>query len=115
MIVLRHLMGTPNRLALVPHIEKLLSEKVLLGPAVGSQETLRFVIRSISRLQNVNSDCIPVAYSAIADLVNHLRGELTATQFSRIVHVYANLVHNPQLSISVQTLCAKMMFSMQYD
>ncbi|TDL29737.1 hypothetical protein BD410DRAFT_736870 [Rickenella mellea] len=95
MVVLRHLMGTQNRRALVPHMEKLFSERVLLGPAVGSQETLR-----------------PVAYSAIADLVHHVRGELTSTQLARIVHVYSNLVHNPHLSINVQMLCAKMMFNM---
>ena len=47
MVVLRHLMNTPNRRALVPHVEKLIKEEVLLGPAVGSQETLRYIKESM--------------------------------------------------------------------
>lgn len=43
MVVLPRLMNTPSRRALVPHVEKLIKEEVLLGPAVGSQEILRYV------------------------------------------------------------------------
>jgi transformation/transcription domain-associated protein len=43
MVVLRHLMGTPYRRALLGPLDKLLSERVLLGTGVGSKETLRFV------------------------------------------------------------------------
>lgn len=42
MVVLRHIMNTPNRVALIPHLEKLICDKVLLGPAVGGQDTLRY-------------------------------------------------------------------------
>jgi len=41
MVVLRHLIGTPHRKALLPYIDKLFDEKVLLGTGVGSRETLR--------------------------------------------------------------------------
>jgi transformation/transcription domain-associated protein len=44
MIVLRHLMGTPYRRALLHHLDKLFHERVLLGTGVGSKETLRFVL-----------------------------------------------------------------------
>ncbi len=43
LVVFRHLMSTPHRRALIPHIEKLFDEKVLLGSAVSSQEILRCV------------------------------------------------------------------------
>ena len=41
MIVLRHLIGTPYRKALLTQLDKLFNERVLLGAGVGSQETLR--------------------------------------------------------------------------
>lgn len=44
MIVFRHLLGTPYRTVLLPQIDKLLDESILLGPGVGSRETLRSVI-----------------------------------------------------------------------
>jgi transformation/transcription domain-associated protein len=43
MIVMRHLMGTPYRRALLGQLDKLFNERVLLGTGVGSQETLRFM------------------------------------------------------------------------
>jgi len=43
MIVLRHLIGTPYRKALLGQLDKLFNDRVLLGGGVGSQETLRFV------------------------------------------------------------------------
>ena len=42
---------------------------------------------------------------------HHLRGESTASRISGIAHIYTNLVHNLQLSISVQTLRTKMTFN----
>lgn len=41
MVVLRHLVGTPYRKALLSQLDKLFNERVLLGTGVGSQETLR--------------------------------------------------------------------------
>jgi hypothetical protein len=51
MVVLRHLIGTPHRKALLPQIDKLFNEQILLGSGVGSRETLRYEIRfySLSR------------------------------------------------------------------
>ena len=44
LVVVLHLMNAPSRRAVVPHIEKLLNEKVILGQAVGSQDILRYAI-----------------------------------------------------------------------
>lgn len=43
MIVVRHLVGTPYRIALLSQLDKVFNERVLLGVGVGSQETLRSV------------------------------------------------------------------------
>ncbi|KAG5637374.1 hypothetical protein H0H81_004799 [Sphagnurus paluster] len=95
MVVFRHLMGLPVRKALYPHLDKLLDEDVLLGKGVSSKEMLRAVV-----------------YSAIADLVHHIRNELTAKQLARIVHVYSRLIHNPALGNNLHTMSAKMMLGL---
>lgn len=42
MVVFRHLMGLSARKALLPHLDKLLDEDVLLGKGVSSKEILRY-------------------------------------------------------------------------
>ncbi|PPQ93995.1 hypothetical protein CVT25_009843 [Psilocybe cyanescens] len=95
MVVFRHLMGTPHRRALFDHLDKLFDERVLLGTGVASQEALRTTV-----------------YTAVADLVHHVRSELTASQLERIVHVYSSMMHNPAFGFNLHTLFAKMMFGL---
>ncbi|KAI6151887.1 hypothetical protein BKA82DRAFT_2906299 [Pisolithus tinctorius] len=95
MVVLRHLIGTPHRKALLPHIDKLFDEQVLLGTGVGSRETIR-----------------PAAYASLADLVHHLRGELSAEQLAKVAKLYSTLLHNPYLGHNLHTLFSKMMFGL---
>lgn len=95
MVVFRHLMGLPVRRALFPYLDKLFDENVLLGSGVGSKEMLRAAV-----------------YSAVADLVHHIRNELTATQLGRVVHVYSRIIHNPALGNNLHTMSAKMMFGL---
>ncbi|GLB33849.1 putative PI3 PI4-kinase family protein [Lyophyllum shimeji] len=95
MVVFRHLMGLPVRKALFPHLDKLLDEDVLLGKGVSSKEMLRAAV-----------------YSAVADLVHHIRNDLNANQLARIVHVYSRLIHNPALGNNLHTMSAKMMFGL---
>lgn len=54
----------------------------------------------------------PSAYAALADLVHHLRGELSADQLARIAKLYSTLIHNPYLGHNLHTLFAKMMFGL---
>ncbi|KAH9482694.1 Transcription-associated protein 1 [Psilocybe cubensis] len=95
MVVFRHLMGTPHRRALFNSLDKLFDEKVLLGTAVASQEALRTTV-----------------YTAVADLVHHVKNDLTASQLERIVHVYSSMMHNPAFGYNLHTLFAKMMFGL---
>ncbi|KAH9999859.1 FAT domain-containing protein [Russula vinacea] len=91
----RILVATPYRGALLPQVDKLLDENVLLGPSFGSREALR-----------------PTAYAAAADLVHYLRSDLTPRQLAHFIHVYSRVIHNPCLSSSVHTLAGKMMFNL---
>ncbi|KAF8621580.1 hypothetical protein AX15_007606 [Amanita polypyramis BW_CC] len=95
MVVFRHLVGTPHRIALFNQIDKLFDERVLLGTGIASKEMLR-----------------PVAYSAVADMVHHLRNELSVEQITRIVQMYSRMLHNPALGNNMHLLFAKMIFGL---
>ncbi|KZT26868.1 FAT-domain-containing protein [Neolentinus lepideus HHB14362 ss-1] len=95
-IVMRHLLSTtPYRRALLPHVDKLFDEDVLLGKGIGARETLRASV-----------------YVALADFVHHLRPELTTAQMARITHVYATLMHNSSLMSNVHLMFAKVIISL---
>ncbi|EPQ59490.1 hypothetical protein GLOTRDRAFT_136350 [Gloeophyllum trabeum ATCC 11539] len=95
-IVMRHLLSTtPYRRALLPHVDKLFDEDVLLGKGVGARETLRASV-----------------YVALADFVHHLRPELTTNQMARIANVYATLMHNQSLMSNVHIMFAKVIINL---
>ncbi|KAI0638186.1 atypical/PIKK/TRRAP protein kinase [Trametes polyzona] len=88
--LMRHLGATSHRRALLPHIDKLLDERVLLGTSVGGKEMLR----------------IPL-FTAVADLLHHLRAELSPANLNRIFTVYVQHLHNPFLSTHMHVMSAK--------
>ncbi|KAK1236603.1 transcription-associated protein 1 [Marasmius sp. AFHP31] len=95
MVVFRHLTGTPHRRVLVPQIDKLFDERILLGTGIGNKEVLRTGV-----------------YSAVADLFHHLKGELSFPQLSRLVHMHLRLLHNPMVGNNMHILCAKVLFGL---
>ncbi|KAG7096928.1 hypothetical protein E1B28_004329 [Marasmius oreades] len=95
MVVFRHLIGTPHRRVLVPQIDKLFDERILLGTGIGNKEILRTGV-----------------YTAVADLFHHLKGELSFPQLSRLVHMHLRIMHNPMVGNNVHILCAKILFGL---
>ncbi|KAJ7590989.1 hypothetical protein C8J56DRAFT_1135339 [Mycena floridula] len=93
MLVFRHFMATKHHAALVPHIEKLMDERVIFGTGLASKELLRVNI-----------------YTAMADLVHHLKADFTIQQLSHIVLVYSRLLHDPVDPISLHIVYGKTMF-----
>lgn len=112
MVVFRHLMGTSHRRALFGRLNKLFDEKVLLGTGIASKEALRYEHFTYFQTYLTYRYCSNNVYTAVADLVHHVRNELTAPQLERIVHVYSSMMHNPALSFNLHTLFAKMMFGL---
>ena len=112
MVVFRHLMGTPHRRALFDHLDKLFDEIVLLGTGIATKEMLRYIFFQYFSEVIIKKSIRAVVYTAVADLVHHVRNELTNLQLERIVHVYSSLMHNPALGFNLHTLFAKMMFGL---
>ncbi|RUP49800.1 hypothetical protein BC936DRAFT_141434 [Jimgerdemannia flammicorona] len=95
LVATRHILSTDFRTSFVSKIDILLNEKVLVGTGVTSHDTLR-----------------PLAYSMLADLVHHVRAELTPVQLSRTVYIYSRNLHDSTLAPSIQTMCAKLLLNL---
>ncbi|CAG8473496.1 8844_t:CDS:10, partial [Racocetra fulgida] len=95
LVATRHILSTDFRSAFVSKIDILLNEKVLIGSGVTSHDTLR-----------------PLAYSMLADLVHHVRNELSPVQLSRTVYIYSRNLHDPTLAASIQTMCSKLLLNL---
>ena len=74
------------------HLDSLLDEHALVGTGRLCAETLR-----------------PLAYSFLAELVHHMRAELTLPQIRRTVHVFSTNMQDERLPLSVQMTCARLM------
>ncbi|KAG1145231.1 hypothetical protein G6F37_006937 [Rhizopus arrhizus] len=95
LVATRHILSTDFRTAFVPKIDLLLNESVLIGTGVTAHDTLR-----------------PLAYSMLADLVHHIRAELTPAQISRTIYIYSRNLHDPTLAPSIQTMCGKLLLNL---
>ena len=74
------------------HLDSLLDEHALVGTGRLCAETLR-----------------PLAYSFLAELVHHMRAELTLPQIRKTVHVFSTNMQDERLPLSVQMTCARLM------
>ena len=83
-------------------------ERVLLVKKCYGKPLLRDI--AISSLVLIANS--PVAYSAVADMVHHLRNELAVEQITRIVQMYSRMLHNPALGNNMHLLFAKMIFGL---
>eukprot|EP01114_Cavostelium_apophysatum_P014185 TRINITY_DN3613_c0_g1_i5.p1 TRINITY_DN3613_c0_g1~~TRINITY_DN3613_c0_g1_i5.p1 ORF type:complete len:3612 (+),score=1106.25 TRINITY_DN3613_c0_g1_i5:200-11035(+) len=95
LIATRHILATDFRQGFVSQIDTLLDEKVIIGTGRTSHETLR-----------------PLAYSTLADLVHHVRQDLTLPQLSRVVHLYSRNIHDSTLPFAIQTMSAKLLLNL---
>ncbi|KAK9468307.1 hypothetical protein V1512DRAFT_100627 [Lipomyces arxii] len=95
LVAIRHILSTDFRTVFIPKIDLLLNEKILIGDGLTVHETLR-----------------PLAYSMIADLLHHVRAELTPTHIWLTVDVYARNLHDDTLAASFQTMSAKLLLNL---
>ncbi|KAJ7276442.1 hypothetical protein B0H12DRAFT_1227571 [Mycena haematopus] len=94
-VVFRHLLAGVHRRAIIPQMDKLFDERVLLGTGVTGREMFRSHI-----------------YSALADLFHHTRNDLSLPQLTHVVLVYTRIMHNPALPTGVHPMFAKILISL---
>ncbi|CAI9763537.1 unnamed protein product [Fraxinus pennsylvanica] len=95
LVALKYVLGTDFKHGLFPLIDTLLDERVLVGTGRACFETLR-----------------PLAYSLLAEIVHHVRVDLSLSQLSRIIYLFSSNMHDASLSLSIHTTCARLMLNL---
>ncbi|XVF18022.1 hypothetical protein REPUB_Repub10bG0175600 [Reevesia pubescens] len=95
LVALKHVLGTDFKRGLFPLIDTLLEERVLVGTGRACFETLR-----------------PLAYSLLAEIVHHVRVDLSLSQLSRIIYLFSSNMHDASLSLGIHTTCARLMLNL---
>ncbi|CAI9110926.1 OLC1v1011036C1 [Oldenlandia corymbosa var. corymbosa] len=95
LVALKHVLGTDFKRGLFPLIDTLLEERVLVGTGRACFESLR-----------------PLAYSLLAEIVHHVRADLSLPQLSRIIYLFSSNMHDASLSLSIHTTCARLMLNL---
>ncbi|KAF6164802.1 hypothetical protein GIB67_015980 [Kingdonia uniflora] len=95
LVALKHVLGTDFKRGLFPLIDTLLEERVLVGTGRACFETLR-----------------PLAYSLLAEIVHHVRGDLSLSQLSRIIYLFSSNMHDASLPLGIHTTCARLMLNL---
>lgn len=94
LIAARHILATNLRNEFVPRIKCLFNEDILLGHGYTTHESLR-----------------PLAYSTLADLVQHVRQQLSLDDLSRAVHLFSKNLHDDSLP-TIQTMSCKLLYNL---
>ena len=95
LVAMRHLINFNFRNIFLSVIDDLLDERTLLGDSLTSYEALK-----------------PIAYSTLADLLHHVRSQLTVDQIRNTVTVYRSNLLGTVTGTSFQTMSAKLMMNM---
>ena len=95
LVATRHILSTDFREHFIGQIDTLLDERVLLGTGITTKEMQR-----------------PLVVSMLADLMHHVRQELSTEQIVRVVNVHAELLHDTTLAPSIQTMCVKLLLNL---
>ena len=93
LVATRHVLSAPDfRRGFYPHLDLLLDEVTLVGTGQACIDSLR-----------------PLAYSFLAELVHHMRLELSMPQIRRAVYLFSRNVQDKTLPLSIQMTCARLM------
>ncbi|KAK3325553.1 hypothetical protein B0H66DRAFT_492214 [Apodospora peruviana] len=95
LVAIRHIINFNFRRIFLNKIEELLDQRTLLGDGLTVYETMR-----------------PLAYSMLADLIHHVRDQLSPSQIRKTVEVYTRNLHDSFPGTSFQTMSAKLLLNM---
>lgn len=96
LLVAARLILTSNfRDGFVPQVNLLLDERVLLGEGCSTTDTLR-----------------PLAYSFLAELVHHVRFNLTIPQLNKIIYMFSTNVHDSKFTYALQTSSIRLLMNL---
>lgn len=104
LVATRRILATDFRKGFFPHIDALFDERVLIGSNYRQHSATS---------NNSQSDSLrPMGYSTLADLVHHVRSELSLLQVSRVIYIFSRVIHDPSQPVTIQTTSARLLLNL---
>jgi transformation/transcription domain-associated protein len=94
-VAVRHILATDLRHSFVTEFETLLDHNLLFGTGYTANNVMR-----------------PLVFSTMADLVHHIRLDLSSDMIIRVIDIYAKCFHDPSLPYGIQTMSAKLLLNL---
>ncbi|BDA47386.1 probable transcription-associated protein 1 [Coccomyxa sp. Obi] len=95
LIATRHVLTTSVRGGFLSELDTLLKEETLVGRGRQCQTELR-----------------PLAFSMLAELVHHVRQDLTFAHLSRVIYLFARNLHDSTLPVSVECTSVRLLLNL---
>lgn len=95
LVAAKHILATDLKNSFVVCIEQLFDEKLLISSGWTAHETLR-----------------PLAFSTIADLVHHVRYQLTIENIASAINLFSKNLHDETLPTYMQTVSCKLLLNL---
>jgi transformation/transcription domain-associated protein len=98
LVATRHLLNSDFRTGFFNHVNTLMDEKVLIG--------------SNSHRYSGQASLRPLAYTALSDLIHHVKTRLTMSQMSKVVCMFSRILHDSaSLPLSTQYTSVRTLLS----
>ena len=94
LVALRHIVNTEHRRHFVTYVNLFLEERILIGSGLTAKLTLR-----------------PLAYNTVAELVHHVRSDLSPMQIWRTVDVFLSNLNDPNFGAHFQSMCVRLLLN----
>ena len=88
LVASRHLLNSEFRTGFFRHVDALLDERVLMGC------NHRYSEQTVLR---------PLGYTALSDLIHHVKTRLTMSQMSRVVCMFSRILHDSSTTLPLST------------
>lgn len=95
MVAVRHILATDLRQSFISQFETLLDDNLLFGVGYTSSNVMR-----------------PLVFSTMADLVHHIRLDLSSQMIIKVIDIYARCFHDSSLPYGIQTMSAKLLLNL---
>ena len=104
LVATRRILATDFRKGFYPHIDILFDERILIGVNYRQHSATS---------NNMQTDSLrPMGYSTLADLVHHVRSQLTLNQVSKVIYIFSRVIHDPSQPVSIQTTSARLLLNL---
>jgi len=110
----RHILATEFKTGFLNQVSAFLDEGVLLGGAhwMSSSQSPDQRMGGHPLVPDREQPVQPLAYSALADLIHHVRAKLKLSQLSKVIYMFSRNLHDSKLPLTIQATSVRLLLNL---